>query len=190
MIETISGILTDIIQSGELSNEVITLIAFVIIFVFVGYSLYYFMSGLKKLFSPSEDTLKIKNIDELKDNLINELKDNLADVNKNIQKTCDQILDNISIHAIDIKNIDNNVHSIISILQQHITQIHNIQENIKNINDQLNDIKNLRAVDAHIIVPIKTNIDNIIIHINNIQRDLSSLHGTIIGIATSRNSLR
>ena len=75
-------------------------------------------------------------------------------------------------------------------LQQDIIQIHNIQENIKNINTQLSDIKNLRADDAHIMAPIKTNIDNIMIQINSIQRDLSSLHGTIIGIATSRNALR
>ncbi len=75
-------------------------------------------------------------------------------------------------------------------LQQDITQIQSIQENIRIINEQLNIIKNMRADDAHIIAPIKTNIDNIMQQINSIQRDLSSLHGTIICVATKRNPLR
>ena len=182
MFETLSGILTGIIQSGKLSNDVVTLITFVILFSFIGYAVYYFMHALKKLFSTVEGTVKIENIDELKDKL--------DDVNKNIQKTRDQIIDNISLHLVDIKNIDSNIHTIINMLQQDITQIHNIQEDIKNINDQLNIIRNMRADDAHMIAPIKTNIDNIMQQINSIQRDLSSLHGAIIGIATSRNALR
>lgn len=182
MFESISSVLTSILQSGKLSNDVITLIGFVIIVAFIGYGLYYFMLGLKKVFSAPESTVKIENI--------HEIKEKLDDVNKNIQKTCDSILDNITLNLADIKNIDNNVHIIINMLQQDITQIQSIQENIRIINEQLNIIKNMRGDDAHIIAPIKTNIDNIMQQINSIQRDLSSLHGTIIGIATNRNPLR
>lgn len=153
--------LADIFTSGTVASEILVLIVFVACFLLMIFALIKLFASLKSSFGTGVEKVDINNLNVI----VNELSDKV----NNLAKTVDAIKNDISKEAIHIENINNE---------------------LENINENINRVKDLHISDAHVIAPIKTNIDHLVSQMSQIHRDLASLHGTIIGISSNRTHLR
>jgi chromosome segregation ATPase len=153
--------LADIFTSGTVASEILVLIVFVTCFLLMIYGCVKLFASLKNTFSSGVDKLDLNKIQNILDQLTSKV-DELA-------TTVEAIKQDVTRESIHIENINNE---------------------LENINESINKVKELHISDAHVLAPIKTNIDNIVSQMNNIQRDLASLHGTVIGLSSNRSNLR
>ena len=153
--------LADIFTSGTVASEILVLIVFVCCFSLMIFGLARLFVSLKSTFGSGVEKVDMIKIQEMTLQLSTKI-DELAN-------TVDSIREDITREVIHIENINNE---------------------LENINESINKVRDQHISDAHIIAPVKSNIDNLVQQMNSVQRDLAALQGTVIGISSTRSHLR
>jgi predicted nuclease with TOPRIM domain len=181
--ESIIKFLDDLITRGVISGTWITIILGI---AGLGILFYYVTKGIILLFSHYKSHSDITNTEISKEELIS-MKISLLEDNKYILKLLDEVNDKL-------KTIESNGENAVELNKQLEGEISRVSKQIGDIEDsQEDEAKYYISIQRDLSVLVcdsKTQYAELVRQIQAVQKDLASLHGTIIGMNTQRARLK